>query len=295
MHQFRGGKARPSFGILALAQRAYRQHVLIRPVSRPGVAAPLLRALEHGLEQRPVVPEVVRHAPHGGPGLEVLGLLQRRGAGGEGKHDVPAAAPGGFGDDLDLPPAARVLPGDVVALDEIDAPGGVQAEDTGIVVRGGFRIRPGAVHVRIPGADVVGIGRVPAAPFAVLDGQLPLGGFARDAAHDVDAEFQPQAVYVIRQRPEALPVLRGRETVDGWLQPAPAIQGERGERRVGVVDGGGLIPLDIDHDVLPAVFLQMGGHVFRVFAYGLLGDCRSPAVPAVPAHGRILCDHLDAS
>ena len=52
----------------------------------------------------------------------MLGLLDRGGTGREGEHHFPPAAASGFGDQLDLTLTMGILPGDVVALDEVNTP-----------------------------------------------------------------------------------------------------------------------------------------------------------------------------
>ena len=60
-----------------------------------------------------------------------------------------------------------------------------------------------AVHVAVPGAGRVRIGDLSRARLAAEYRQVRFDGAPRYAAHDVYAEAQSQAVYVVRQRPEA--------------------------------------------------------------------------------------------
>ena len=253
--------------------------------------APFLRPFEHRLQQAPVVPEVVRDAPHVGIRLQVLGFRQRRGTGAEAQHDLPSASAAGFGDQLDLPAAAGILPGDVVALDEVHAPFRVEAEDAAVV---GGRVRciaPEAVHIGIPHADGVRISCGMAEIRAVRDGQVPVRRHSGQAPHDMDAEFQAQAVDIVCQRPESRAACGAGEPVDRRQQPAESVHGQLGKGLIAVVDGRGLVPLDIHHDVLPAEGFQFTCHVFRVPADNVLRDGGTVAVPAVPAHGRCLRSH----
>ena len=119
-----------------------------------------------------------------------------------------------------------------------------------------------------------------------------MGGHAGHTAHDVDAELQPQGVHIVCQGLEACAVCSGREAVHGGEEAAILVHRQGREGLIGVVDGGGLVPLDVHHDVLPAIGPEMLGHVFRILADDILGDGSAVAVPAVPAHGRMLCDHL---
>ena len=254
--------------------------------------APFFRALEHAFQQPPVVPEIIGDTPHVGVGLQVLRLFQRRGAGGKAQDDFPSAVPAAFGDQFDFPPAARVFPDNIVALDEVDAPGGVQAENTVVI---GFRVRcvaAQAVHVRIPVTDGMRIGRQMAGAVAVRDRQAPVRRGAGKAAHNMDAELQPQRMHIIRQGAETGPILCGREAVERRRQPAVSVHLQFGERLIRMVPGVGTGPLDVHNDVFPAKRLQEARHVLRVPADVRLGYGGAVAVPAVPAHGRRLSSHV---
>ena len=170
--------------------------------------APFFRPLKHPLEQPPLVPEVVRDAPHVRVFLQMLRLFQRRRAGRQRQHNVPSAGAAGVGNDLDFPLAVRIFARDVVTLDEIHAPFGVHAEDA-VIVRARFgHIAPQAVHIRIPRADAVWIRDLVAALPAPQNRQVPMRRHPRHPAHDVDAEFQPQRMHIIRQRLEAFSACR---------------------------------------------------------------------------------------
>lgn len=175
---------------------------------KDGVDAPFLRPLKHPFEQPPLVPEVVRDAPHVRVFLQMLRLFQRRRAGRQRQYNVPPAGAAGVGNDLDFPLAVRIFARDVVALDEIHAPFGVHAEDA-VIVRARFgHIAPQAVHIRIPRADAVWIRDLVAALLAPQNRQVPVRRHPRHPAHDVDAEFQPQRMHIIRQRLEAFSACR---------------------------------------------------------------------------------------
>ena len=285
------GELRAVIGIGALTQRAHGQHIRVGPVTGAGMDAPLLRPLEHALQQLPVIPEVVGDAPHVGVTLQMLGLLQRRGARGQGQHDVPPALAAGLGDQLNLPLAVGIFPGDVVALDEVHAPGRVQPEDAVIVRPGAGGIAAQTVHVGVPGADGVGVGDLVTGAVAALDGQMAMGRHAGHAAHDMDAELEPEAVHIVRQGLEAGAVRCAGEAVHRRHQPPVGVHLQRREGDIGMAGGGGLIPLDVHHDVLPAKGGQTAGHLVGVAADDVLGDGGAVAVPAVPAHGGILGDH----
>ena len=120
---------------------------------------------------------------------------------------------------------------------------------------------------------------------------MPVGRHPGQAAHDVDAEFEPQGMHIIRQGLEALAVRRAGEAVLCWQQAAETVHHHVGEGLVSVGLGGGLIPLNVHHYVFPAVVFQVLRHVVGVSAYRVLGHRRAVAVPAVPAHGWVLRDH----
>lgn len=184
------------------------QHIRIRPMPRRGMDAPFLRPLKHPFEQPPLVPEVVRDAPHVRVFFQMLRLFQRRRAGRQRQHNVPPAGAASSGNDLDFPLAVRIFARDVVALDEIHAPFGVHAKDA-VIVRARFgHIAPQAVHIGIPRADAVWIRDLVAALPAPQNRQVPMRRHPRHPAHDVDAEFQPQRMHIIRQRFEAFSACR---------------------------------------------------------------------------------------
>lgn len=121
---------------------------------------------------------------------------------------LPKNGAASSGNDLDFPLAVRIFARDVVALDEIHAPFGVHAKDA-VIVRARFgHIAPQAVHIRIPRADAVWIRDLVAALPAPQNRQVPMRRHPRHPAHDVDAEFQPQRMHIIRQRLEALSARR---------------------------------------------------------------------------------------
>ena len=52
-----------------------------------------------------------------------------------------------------------------------------------------------------------------------------------------------------------------------------------------------LIPLDIDYNILPTVLFKMFRHIIGVLLYCFFIDSRTVAVPAVPTHRGIKCNH----
>ena len=98
-------------------------------------------------------------------------------------------------------------------------------------------------------------------------------------------------MHVVGQGLEARAVRGAGEAVHGGHEPAVFVHALLGEGLVGVGRGGGLVPLDVHHHVFPAVVLQVLSHVFGVLPDLGLVDGGAVAVPAVPAHGRILGNH----
>ena len=106
----------------------------------------------------------------------------------------------------------------------------------------------------------------------------------RDAAHGVDAELEAEVVDRTGEWPEPLATSRRGKAVDRRQQPAESVHLEGDERPVDRGSGLRLVPLDVDHDVLPAVRSQMRGHVRGALDHLVLGDTGAVDIPAVPAH-----------
>ena len=83
-----------------------------------------------------------------------------------------------------------VFAGDVVALDEVHAPLGIELEDAVIVALGQGMILLDAVHIRVPGADGIGVGHIGAGHVRALDRQAAVRRHAGQTAHDMNAEFE---------------------------------------------------------------------------------------------------------
>ena len=66
---------------VVLAERAYGQHIGIRPVPGTAVGAPFLATFEHIIEGLPVIPEVIGDPPHIADLFVKLRLLQKGSAG----------------------------------------------------------------------------------------------------------------------------------------------------------------------------------------------------------------------
>src|SRR4051812_21645723 len=93
------------------------------------------------------------------------------------------------------------------------------------------------------------------------DREVGFHGPPGNSTHDVNAELQTEAMYVVRQRLKPKPAGGGRKTVRSRDEPAISIHREVGVFAVSVRLRMLLRPLDIYHDVIPAVLLQPLRHV----------------------------------
>ncbi len=184
---------------------------------------------------------------------------------------------------------------DVVALYEVHTPVGVHAYD-GVVVGLAARAVPHPVHIRVPPADRAGVGHHVGGLVVAQYLHVAVGGGPGDAPHDVYAEFQPQAVDIGRERPEALAALRGGETLRVRLEPGPGVYLYVAEGNVletpAHTAGVFCVPLDVDYHVLPAPLLQTLGHDPGVGPDLLLIYSGVVVVVAVPPHRRGKGDFL---
>ena len=239
------------------------QHVAVRPAAGRDLALPHLTALEHIFQQVPPVPEVVGDPPHVGVFAQVPGLFDHRRAGGQAEHHGPAALVDGLADHLDF--LLRGVGGvgvgvgvaDVVHLDEVHPPGGVQLED-GVVIGLGPGLRGvDAVHVRVPPADGVGRGNLVAGGVRPQHRQVLVHRQPGHPPHDVDAELQAQVVDLLGDGAKTLALPGGGEPLRGGEESAVLVHGKPGEGHVvgALLPGVGLAPLDVADHVLPAELL----------------------------------------
>ena len=285
-HLFVRGEPGAVFRVVILQNRPDRKHVGIRPVPRAGMAGPSFRAGKHIVQKLPPVPEIVGDPPHIA-GLPVKArVFSQRGAGADRQHHFPSAASERFADHLQLARLPGHFPADIVQLDKVDFPFGVQRENAVVVGSAARMLRIQPVHVRIPLADVGGLRDLSGGIFASVNRKIPVYRESRNPAHDMDAEFQAERVDIFGERPESLSARGGGKTVDGGNQPPVFVHGQFLKRNI--VMGFGLRsgPLDIDHNIFPAVGLQVFRHPFGVLPYGVLRHSRAVAVPAVPSHRR---------
>ncbi|MNV64661.1 hypothetical protein D3C71_1573140 [compost metagenome] len=165
---------------------------------------------------------------------EEIRVLHRRGTRRQAEHYVTSAFGDGVRDELNLVLVGIVQPGsgDVVHLHEIDAPSGVHFEEGVIVSLRALLRGVHAVHVRVPRTNGVRMGNRTGGCRAALDRCIGMDRLARNAAHNVDAEFQAEAVHVFSQRREAPAVCGGREAVDRRDQAGILVHLQRHEGAV---------------------------------------------------------------
>ena len=273
-----------------------RQHVAVRESPGRDMVLPELAAVEHRAHILPFVPQVVGDAPHVGVLRIVPRLLDQRRARRKRQHDVPPAVQDRVVQVLDLGAAAvgrvrvHVGVGDVVALDEIDAPRRIHGDQVVVI-----RLRPGvpgahAVHVGVPAADAGRVGQVGGRVGRAVHGQAAVRRRARDAAHDVDAELEAKAVHIVGQRAEAPAPGRGREARRVRLKAAVLVHGVVAEGDVLELRTAGPgvlgVPLDVNDDILPAIGLELPRQHLGIGAHVGFGHGRVVIVVAVPPHRR---------
>ena len=112
-----------------------------------------------------------------------------------------------------------------------------------------------------------------------------MDGLPGYAAHDMDAELEPEAVHESRKGLEARAAPGGGEALRRGNEAGPGVHLQRDVFAVFRGFGAALVPLDVDDDVLPAQGPQLGGHVLGIGPHLVLEDGGSVAIPAVPAHG----------
>ena len=214
----------------------------------------------------------------------------------QGKYDGPAAALDGFRKHFDLMTPGKRIVGieiriaDVIAFDEIHAPGGVQFQQR-IVVSLPLRRIAHAVHIRIPAADGTGVGDLVGGHGGSFDRCVEMGGDPRNSPHDVDTEFQSQAVDIFSQRTKAFSVsgrwetFRVREKTGIFVH----FQLRKGNvlETIPLRTGFVCVPFNIDDHILPSVFFQMFCHIFSVCSYLGFIDGSVVIIVTVPAHRRM--------
>ena len=255
------------------------QHIAICVVAHLMVFGPFGSFGKDGGDVIPIVPQVVHHAPLIGQSVTLVVVLILRLAGRERQDDGAAALVNGVANHLNL---VRVeWTGDVVHLDEVHTPLGIEVDDAVVVLLSlvghaheGIVFEPGAgrsgavVDLGPCSLSLGGCG-VAAAQERVV-GRV-LGYSSGHAPHDVDAELETHLMYPVCQRFEAnidIAVHTTGETAGRGQIAAVFVEDISLVAPLVVVAGtqGGMlaIPADIHHDILITVLLEIVAHVFCV-------------------------------
>jgi len=256
-------------------------------VSRSRVRRPIGTQVILAFQLPPRVPEVAGDAPS----LRVLLVMPRPGevrvARGQGEGDRPPRGIQRLAEQLALLLVVRRA--DIVHLHVVDAPGGPQL---------GLRLIPSqrgrvrgidSVHVKVPAADPFG-GDVPAGIFRPQNRQTLMGRLAGNAAHNMDAEFEPHGVNLVG---------KGLETGAAYGRGKPILRRDRPpvgiqtQGNVGVVlgaVGSRLVPLDVHDHIFPSESQEVLRHVTGVAQHLFLRHAGPVTIPAVPPHGRNRAD-----
>ena len=187
-------------------------------------------------------------------------------SGGEGEYDGASAAFDGvcqhfhlMGRVILILPVRALVAGvaDIITFNKIHTPGCVQFQQGIIVSLSGRRIVK-AVHIRVPGTDGIGIGCHVGSDFAALYLHMVLGCNTGDPAHDMNAEFQSQAMYISSQGSEPFLAGRGGEALRVRQKAGIFIHFQSGKGNVlelvSLRTCFMCIPLDIHHNIFPSVF-----------------------------------------
>src|SRR4051812_46476068 len=105
--------------------------------------------------------------------------------------------------------------------------------------------------IGVPPAGAGGDRDVGGAEIGADDGRVFRHRLARDAAHDVNAEFEAFGMNIVGKRLEAGAVGSGGGFFDGGKEAPISAHGELGVLAVAEANGGGLIPLVVHGKYLP--------------------------------------------
>ena len=217
----------------------------------------------------------------------MLSTSERRGTGRGAEDDGTTGLVDGLADRFDLRQLhVGVGLAEVVHFDEVHAPARVEGQE-GIVV--GLAAGLGGVHaehVGVPRAGAGGDRDVGGAGVGAEDGRVLLHRLARDAAHEVNAEFEALGVNIVGKRLEAGAVGGGGESFDRGKEASMGVHGELGALAGFEASGGGIIPLDVHGEDLPAVREEFVGHHIGLRLGLGFGNLGAKGVKAVPAHRR---------
>ena len=259
---------------------------------------PQFTAFKHIQEQLPFIPEIIGYPPHIGIFFIMPGLFDEGRSRGKAQHNRPAAFFNGLMKHFDFVGRGiriffiQVSVADIIAFDIIHTPLCIKGKEGIVVSLTAFFLPAQAVHVRIPAADRGRISNLIRRLAASQHRKMLLRRRPGNPPHNMNAEFQPQAVYVIRQRPEARSTRCRGKTLRTGEQSSVFVHFQFAERNILVLIPHASrtvrIPLDIHHHIFPAKLLQMGGHIIRISLHLFLIYRGIIIIIAVPAHGRCL-------
>ena len=138
---------------------AKRQHIAVGPTALADIRIPFFGLFKHFIELVPNVPKVARHTPHICVFHKVVGNLNLCRSGRKAQHHISAAGVYRTSYHFNFFPCGIRLIGlelrvcNIVNLDEIDTPFGIELEKRIIVFLRSLYPCIHAVHIRIPRAN----------------------------------------------------------------------------------------------------------------------------------------------
>ena len=240
-----------------------RQHVAVGIVARTGYCFPGMGFVEHGIHGTPVVPQVIHHAPHIGILQTLSCILVLRLARRERQHDGTVCLVDGLADHVNLIGIERTR--EVIDLQEIHAPLGIEVHDTVIIGLSGLIVLHQQVVLQpCTGRGGAVIHLTPRRRFATFQFVCAAHHTLRHTTHDMDAELQTHVMNLLSQSLEAFVLsihhtrreARRRRQVASVLVEhiiliAPLVVVAAAQGRMVT------IPTDVHHHILPAVFHQV--------------------------------------
>jgi len=188
-------------------------------------------------------------------------------------------------------PLAKFRHANIVALNKIHAPVGVQPTN-GVIVRLGGGIVPHTVHIRVPGADGEVMSCVPGSKIRAQNRRIPVHRLAGNAPHNMNTKAQTQRMAIVRNGAKALAPGCAGEAVFRRQQTTVVVHTNRGKIVVLIALCLRLVPLNVAHQGVPPIGQQVRRHKAGVLPQGFLRYAGAVAVPAVPPHRRGGCKCL---
>ena len=200
-------------------------------------------------------------------------LLNGRGPRRKAEHDAPPGAINRAAEHFDFMRrgiggrARRACARDVIDLDVIHAPCGIQLKQTVVICLRGRTVRACAEHIAVPFADGVRHGDLVCRRVRAPYRRAGVNRLPRNAAHDMDAEFHPHRMNLRCNRGKTLAAGRGWKAVLRREQPPVFVHAQLCERDVFASRsraGRRLVPLDVAYNVFPAERQQLFGLIAGV-------------------------------